>query len=188
VIDETIQSHQSNAYVAYVYFDYKNAEAQTEDFVVRTLLKQLLFSVDLIPRELENVYDERCSRLKSPDNEFLISQLLSTATKISNVFIMLDALDECSNETLEDMITLIHRFKHSGIKVLCTFRPILINLRDRLAVSDIYDISAHEEDVRNYLSIRLNKEWLHNKIFIPRIIDRLAQDVEGKFVYILFSH
>lgn len=189
MIDEIIKSHQSNVCVAYIYFDYKNAEAQTGDFVIRTLLKQLLIPLDLVSRELETVYDESCSRLKSPPKEWLISQLLSVAAKFSIVFIMLDALDECSNETLEDAITLVHRFKDSGIKVFCTFRPIFINLGDRLGVSDIYTISAHDEDVKNYLSIRLNKEWRHNKGFISQIIDRLVVDAEGKLVsFSLFAN
>ena len=93
---------------------------------------------------------------------------------------MLDALDECSSGTLEDMLNLINRFKGFGIKVFCTFRPILNNIKDRLDVSKIHSIHAHDEDVRNYLSIRLNKEWRHNKRFLQQIIDRLAEDAAGK--------
>jgi len=180
VIDKINENHQSNICVAYIYFDYKNSELQNGDYIVRTLLKQLLLPLDLISRELENVYDDCCSRSKRPDKEFLISQLLSTATRFSSVFFIFDALDECSKETLESMITLICEFKDSAIKMFCTFRPVFTNLANRLGVSDIYTISAQEEDVRNYLSRRLNKEWRHNKQFIPTIVDRLAQGAEGK--------
>ena len=110
------------------------------------------------------------------DNSYLSPRLFL------RVYIMLDALDECTSGTLEDTITLIRRFKDSGIKVFCTFRPILINLGDRLDVQTIHSIDAHDEDVRNYLSLRLNKEWLHDKCFLEQIIDRLIEGVKGKLV------
>ena len=92
---------------------------------------------------------------------------------------MLDALDECGSETLNDIIALIRLFKNSGIKVFCTSRPHLMNLNEQLDTSIIL-IDAHDEDVRNYLTIRLNKEWRHDQCFREQIIDRLAEGAKGK--------
>jgi len=172
--------HQSNISIAYVYFDYQNEDAQSGDYVVRTLLKQLLLPTDLIPRELEQVYEDCCSHSKSPDKAFFIQQLSSAAAKFSSVYIMLDALDECSLKTLNDIISLIHQFKASTLKFFCTFRPNLINLGKQLGVSTIYSIAAHDDDIRNYLSIRLKREWRHGKHFPEQIIERLVTAAEGK--------
>lgn len=181
--------HRSNSCIAYIYFDYKSEEKQTGDYIVRTLLKQLLSPLDLVPPELGEVYDSCCSEFKDPEKVVLSSQLLSATAKFSNVFIMLDALDECSNQTLKEVIDLIRRFKDSGIKVFCTFRPF-INIEDRLGVP-IHLIDAHDDDVRNYLSIRLNNEWCYDKCFLERIINRLTEDAKGKsvssFCYFLTS-
>jgi len=95
---------------------------------------------------------------------------------------MLDALDECSSATLEDTIALIHQFKNSRIKVFCTFRPILIDLRYRLDVPVIHVLGAHEEDIRNYLSIRLTREWRHDKRFLEKIMNRLVEGAKEKLV------
>lgn len=94
---------------------------------------------------------------------------------------MLDALDEYSGETLDDILGLIHLFQISGIKVFCTSRPHICNLRDQLNTS-IMLIDARDENVRNYLIIRLNKEWHHiennklrnkgNFMFMKKIVDR----------------
>ena len=48
MIDEIDRTtvHQPNACVAYIYFDYKNGEAQTGEYVIGILLKQLLYSLD----------------------------------------------------------------------------------------------------------------------------------------------
>jgi hypothetical protein len=100
----------------------------------------------------------------------------------SLIYIMLDALDECASKTLEDTIGFICRIKDLGIKIFCTFRPILINLGERLSVQTIHSIDAHEEDIRNYLSLRLNNEWLHDKCVLEQIIDRLAEGAKRKLV------
>lgn len=70
MIDD-ITIHQPNACLAYLYFDYKNREAQSGDHVIRTLLKQLLLSSDLIPRELEASYDDYYSHPSHNEGEYI---------------------------------------------------------------------------------------------------------------------
>jgi hypothetical protein len=183
---DKIGTDKSKTCVAYVYFDYKNMEAQTGDYVVRTLLKQLLLPLDSIPRELEAAYYEYRSRLTVPDQIFFVRQLLSTAAAFSSTYIILDALDECSTQTLDNVVSLVRQCQDAGMNVLCTFRPTLMDIAARLNTSTIHSISAHNEDIRNYLSIRLNKEWPHNLRFIPQIIERLAAGAEGQFVPPIF--
>ena len=173
--------HQSDA-IAYIYFDFKNQEVQTGDNVVRTLLKQLLLPSDLIPPDLEKVYDDCYSRQKVPEEGIFYRQLLSMATTFSSVYVMLDALDECSSGALEDLIVLIRKLKGHGLKVFCTFRPNLIDLGERLDIPSIQSIGAHDEDVRNYLSIRLNKEWRHDKSLGNEVIDPLVKGAHGKLI------
>src|SRR5439155_5481631 len=116
------------------YFDYKNQEAETGAHVIRTLLNQLLLPSDLIPPDIEKVYDECRSRQKSPEGPFFTQQLFSTAASFASVHILLDALDECSSRTLEYLIVLIRTLKDHGVKVFCTFRPILNDLGERLNI------------------------------------------------------
>ena len=74
----------------------------------------------------------------------------------------------------------IRQFKDAGIKIFCTFPPILINLYDSLGISTIHSISAYDEDIKNYLSVRLNREWRHDKRFLGKVIGRLIEDAKGK--------
>ena len=184
-IDEIICSRRSNAAIAYVYFDYKNREIQTGDYIVRTILKQLLVQLKTIPRDVEATYDDCCSRLKQPEKTFFVQQLLSMVARFGSVYVLLDALDECTDATLENIIHLICQLKDSEFKVFCTFRPNIITLSDKLNVL-VHTIHAHDEDVRNYLSIRLKKEWLHDESFLPEIIDQLGKTAKGKFVSLVF--
>lgn len=170
---------EDKARIAYMYFDYKNREEQTGDNVVRTLLKQLLLPSNLIPRGLESLYDDRHHQHKKPEISKFSRQLLSISATFSSVYIMLDALDECSNDTLNDIFILVHELKNSGVKVFCTSRPQILDLEDRLQARGI-SIDAKDEDVRNYLIIRVNKEWRHNKSHQEPIINRLTQEAKGK--------
>ena len=86
-----------------------------------------------------------------------------------------------ADETLNDIITLIRLLKNSGVKVFCTSRPHLMNLNEQLNTSSIL-IDAHDEDVQNYLTVRLNKEWRHDPRFRDQIIERLAAGAKGKSV------
>ena len=140
--------------------------------------------MDIIAPDLESVYDDCCSRLKSPETTFFTRQMLSIAARFSSVYIMLDAFDECSRATLEDTIDLIHQFKDSRFKIFCTFRPILTDLGERLNISKIQLIRAQDEDVRKYLSTRLDNEWRHDKRFLSQIVDCLAKHAEGKSVQV----
>ena len=179
--DITHSVDRCNTCVAYVYFDYKNREEQTRENVVRILLKQLLLPSNLTPPDLESAYDEYCSHHKDPESAIFRQQLLSTSVSFSSVYVMLDALDECGSETLEDIIALIGLLRNSGVKVFCTSRTHLMNLNEQLDTSTIL-INAQDEDVRNYLNIRLNKEWRHDPRFREQIIIRLTTGAEGKSV------
>ena len=108
--------------------------------------------------------------------------MFSTAANFASVHILLDALDECSSRTLEYLIVLIRTLKDHGVKVFCTFRPILNDLGERLNILAIHSIDAHDEDLRNYLSIRLNKEWRHAKSLQEKVMDPLVKGAHGKWI------
>lgn len=171
--------HEDRTRIAYMYFDYKNRENQTGEDVIRSLLKQILLPSKLIPRDIESIYEDFDIHHKHPDISIFTRQLLSISAKFSSIYIILDALDECSNETLNEILTFIQQFKNSGVRVFCTSRPHITNLGDNLETS-IVPIEADNEDVRNYLTIRVNQEWRHNEGFRARIIDQLTQGAKGK--------
>jgi hypothetical protein len=162
-----------------MYFDYNNREKQTGEDVIRSLLKQILLPSKLIPHDIESVYDDFDTHHKHPDISIFTRQLLSISSKFSSIYIIIDALDECSSETLNEILTFIQQFKNSGVRVFCTSRRHITNLGDKLETS-IIPIEADNEDVRNYLTIRVNQEWCHNEGFRERIIDRLTQSAKGK--------
>jgi Ankyrin repeats (3 copies)/Ankyrin repeats (many copies) len=170
----------SNVCVAYIYFDYKITD-QTDDNIVRSLLKQLLVQSKVIPSDLESHYNDCCSLSKSPDGAIFSQSLFSSIANFSSVYILFDALDECSDKTFNEISALIRRLKDTKeLHVFCTSRPH-IDFKDALHTHDVHLIQAHDDDVKNYLSIRVKREWRHNPRFQDQIIDKLAQATQGKF-------
>lgn len=181
VIDEIAdKTKYHDTCVAYMYFDYNNSTVQTLDNVIRALLKQLLCRLDLIPHDLEGFYDD-CNRYSiKPDVSALTYYLISISNHFSSVFVMLDALDECATENYADIINLIRKLRESGLKILCTSRINVPNVRCQLGQPTLVEIKAHEDDVRNYLAIRLSKEWQYDDEFKQKISDTLAEKAAGK--------
>lgn len=73
------------------------------------------------------MYDECQSYRKDSDKTLFIRQLLSTSITFAFVYIMLDVLDECETDILDDLIVLIRQLKNSGIKVFYSISLISKN-------------------------------------------------------------
>src|SRR5438046_8589008 len=145
--DLTTKMKEQNAAVAYVYFDYKDPEGQTLDKVIRSLLKQLLSSLNLVPRELEALYDESRARSTTPDASALQRHLISAIPAFASVFIMFDALDECSNHNFEEVAGLILQLEKGGAKICCTSRINTWEVRLGLGLPAMVEIKAYDDDV-----------------------------------------
>jgi hypothetical protein len=145
--------------------------------IVRILLKQFLCQSDSIPQSVENAYDEWSSRRKVPDEAIFSGQLIASLAKLPSAFVMLDALDECSEETLQKVISLIHQIKHSGVNVFCTSRTHLISLEKELDNPTMIRIEAQDDDVRKYLTKRLSEEKRFSRIR-GQILERLTDNIE----------
>src|SRR5579859_4355000 len=102
--------------VVYYYFDHSDPKAQSIESVVRSLLKQLLNSLTFIPSELK-------SQSRTPDTWTFVRYFISATAYFDRVYVLLDALDECTPENLSAAISLIRRLMDVGVKVFCTGRP-----------------------------------------------------------------
>ena len=79
--------------------------------MVRILLKQILSALNLVPSDLESIYNEYKHRNATPDTEVLIQTMYSAISRLSSVFILFDAPDECYNEYHDEIIAFIKHLK-----------------------------------------------------------------------------
>jgi hypothetical protein len=145
--------------------------------VIRCLLRQFLSHLDTIPIALELLYDNSLRHSTTPDQAALMRHLISSTNTFDYAFVVLDALDECSAEALGAAISLIGRLKESEVKIFVSGRPYASNTLSLLDNPPEIVIRTNEEDIRKYLSDRLNKEWRYGEISRQRILDSVANRV-----------
>ena len=97
---------------------------------------------------------------------------------------MFDALDECSSDTLNVALSLVRQLKDYGIKIFCTSRPFFTDVRTRLGAPSEIPVEPKDEDVREYLSMRLSKEWTYGDESKQIILDSLTRITKTSRKYV----
>lgn len=99
-----------------------------------------------------------------------------------DVYVVLDALDECDNDALEEVLRCVSQTKGSNIKIICTSRPHIANLSARLGDHVFLLISAYVNDLENYVARRLEKEWRYSDHMKNKILIKLPHEADGKYI------
>ncbi|KAF2726518.1 hypothetical protein EJ04DRAFT_571199 [Polyplosphaeria fusca] len=91
---------------AYFFFDFNDAQKQNHEMMVRSLLCQLLQQSIRIPASLDTLFSSSENGQRQPSAHALLETLRSMIHELPQVYIVLDALDECAQrvelmETLE---------------------------------------------------------------------------------------
>lgn len=109
-----------------------------------------------IPHDVESFYEEATHSHKKIDMTTLTQLLISYSQKFC-IYAIFDAIDECNEGHLQDILSLFVALETS-FKVLISTRPHLQNLRNRLSNMQIFNVSADEADLENYVNIRVKSE------------------------------
>lgn len=153
--------------LAYVYFDYKRKGEQKYGDVLASLLKQLAQSKQPFPDQVRGLYKLHESRKSRPTPGEIKKTLIAMAVRLSRVFIVLDALDECESSDgrqttlLKDLSCLQ---KACGANVFITSRPI----QEISAVFEhdvTVNIEVPEADVGKYLDANMYR--------LPKCVSRM---------------
>jgi hypothetical protein len=185
VIDELIATE--SAAMAYIYFDYNDPKSQEPETVIRSLLKQLLFKPTLLIPELESLYDECIQKGKSADMSTLRKHMISICSYFQSIIILFDALDECTSINFRETAEIICELRKTEVKVFSTSRINTPQIREKLGNPLVIEIQANQEDIINYISIRLDKEWDYDEESREKISDSLIVNAKGKFTPITAS-
>jgi hypothetical protein len=167
--------------VVYVYFDYKAQESQTRMNITRSLLKQILYRSHDIPPALERLYESSIQHNTQLELRTLDSHLTSCFQE-SPVYAVFDAMDECSDDYQEEMVSFFSKLQNSGCRLLISTRPHLLALRNQLDVCAI-DITANAGDLREYIIKRLKKATNKNPTLETKCLE-LIKKVDGMYVLV----
>ena len=141
-------------------------------------MAQVLSAQNEIPHEIEDLYDEYCRRSMTPDVTVLKRHLIFLFSRLSSSFVLFDALDVVAAENVPDMMALITEISKTGVKVFCTSNTT--NIKSQLGEPEALEIRADDDDIVNYLNLRLNKEWEYDDEFKQEILDHIVEKASGK--------
>ena len=173
VVDYLQSRFQSDKYsdhktgIAYVYciYDKHKRQEQSKLTLLSTLLRQLIEQLPIIPKLVKDLYEKKkFSHLTFAE----VSELLKTTARseYSQVFIVLDALDEGEGDAHAVISEIRDLQSQSKTRLMATSRPIP-EISQRFKDDINLEISAMGEDIERYLDVRLpsfvreKRELLH---------------------------
>lgn len=165
--------------VAYLYCNYKARADQSALSLLATLLKQLVQSRPDIAAPVMHMYGHHSERRSRPSLDDVFGTLQSVCSNYTAVYIVVDALDECTDEDstrgqlidkLRDLQTRI------DLRLMFTSR-FIPEIMENFASNPNLEVRASEHDVRRYVEGQLPR--------LPNCIkrdDKLKRVVEDKIV------
>ena len=176
----------SNA-IAYVYCVYSQPQQTAANLMV-SLLKQVVQQESTIDAEVKGIYDTYKALPSHPSLEEYVRVLKGQICHFSRVFILVDALDECSEtgQTREKFVRHLQSLL-PHIRLLVTSRQIP-SIEATFANVPRMEIRALDEDVRIAVNARIDEEPLlksyieEDPVMSTTITDTIISKTNGMYV------
>ena len=147
-----------------------------------------------ITENLADLY-KRCGNVRQPSDEQLHNVLRDILDRFSNAYIMIDALDECTDreKTLKWVNKLISdtNYKAANLHIVVTSRPER-DIHDIFAALDPQSVDvgrANMEDIVEYLKIQLESKFMkYDENTRAKIMSELEEHAEGSYVSFSSTH
>ncbi|KAK7013822.1 ANK-REP-region domain-containing protein [Favolaschia claudopus] len=172
--------------VACAYLNHKEADQQSPSNLLAAIWRQLVLDkeIGLIAKKL---YQRHFERNTSPSLEEVSDLLRATISKLSRVFILVDAIDEYPEG--QRLIFLHHLGQlGSNVNLLITSRPHLSPELLGSPKAITINVCASPEDIRQYidtqvgLSPRLARHVQRQPHLLQEIHTTIAMNIDGMFL------
>ena len=176
--------------IAWAYFKHDSQELQAPSTIIASFLKQLCINRLEIPPHLLKFFQKFDEIMEVPSVEEFAAELELLGASLREVFIVVDALDECKHENQEEIFKLLFAFaeKHSCAKILITSRGEK-NIRELFSSqgTPVIHIQVNNitSDIRNYVDGYIHKLLQEKKLQIEspalkeKVIKRLTKKSQG---------
>lgn len=191
VLSSTIIQHleettEQDAPILYYYFSFSDANKQSLDDMLRSLISQLYVKRKAIRRHLDTLYSSCNDGSKQPARDALCETFYTTLKYVGRIWIVLDALDESS--TRSELLSWIKTTSAdlANLHLLVTSRPeheieaALKSLRGKESTIPL-DGTGVANDIRSYVHVRiLHDEGLKRWRSREDVQEQIANDLVGK--------
>src|SRR5271170_1914985 len=112
--------------IAYLYCNFRQQHEQKPTDLLLSLLKQLVQEQPFIPENVQSLYKHHKAKRTRPLLDEISKSLQSVVANYSRVFIIVDALDECSDGDRRRFLSEIFNIQDKiGVSLFATSRFIL---------------------------------------------------------------
>jgi len=179
----------------YFYFDFTDTNKQTLTSMLRSLISQLYYKHAETSKQLDALYSSYEDGRRQPTIESLCKVLLHMIEQVEEVWLVLDALDECCTRKgppTEGVLSWIREVLNSeqgNVHLLVTSRPEQDIESEVMEFADNDDIvpiqsSLITDDIRAYVRTRVRednalKRWRSRSDVQDEIETRLTNKAKG---------
>jgi hypothetical protein len=163
--------------VLYFYYDYKHQSQQTPFNVLSCLLRQLLSTHSTVPISAIEFNEELKETAGFPSWETLARTFLDACAESRQVYIVLDALDECDEDkNRRPILRLLQRLISTSVRTFITSRPHCPDINEKLTPCTQITIEASESDLRAFLYAEIDNECRRtSRTFDEALRERIVQ-------------
>ena len=186
VIDDILTRVGNNEAVgiAYLYCNFRRHDEQKAIDLIASLLKQLSYGLPQLPGEVKTIYEKHRAREKRPSVEELLSTLNDVTVRYSQIFVLVDALDECQPPDRKKLLSyLFHLSSKEQLNLFTTSRSLLEIEQKFIGHSCLSrEIRASSQDVGRYLESHISdlpSFVARNASLQDEIRDAIIQAVDG---------
>ncbi|KAL8754352.1 MAG: hypothetical protein Q9184_005138 [Pyrenodesmia sp. 2 TL-2023] len=172
------------ATVAHVYLDYRDREHQSLEQMVASILHQVASAQPKLPTAVTDLYETFGKRAKTPNLQDLVQALRSATRDQAQVFLVIDALDECDAKLRRQFLNVLDSLKDS-ISIFVTSRPHIQEIKEAFGSTPSIEIKAHRSDLRRCISYEIEaSDWRDDldERYRNEIADKIINNTEDMYV------
>jgi len=171
--------------ILWIYCNYKEKSDQTSANLIGALLNQLILCRGTVSDNVRSLYEEHRRRNTRPAYNHVLKVLQSEVGSYSKTFIVVDALDECPEDSgiRRDLLNGL-RSLIGNVNLMITSRPLPAIEREFDGKTRL-DIHATREDVGRYVRDRIGREYRLSLLvkadpaLQDAVVDTIVSNVEG---------
>ena len=159
-VDHLWKTFQGNYVgVAYIYCNYKRQETQTATDLSAAILKQLVQERPLNGEPVTALHKLHASRRTRPSLGEICIALASVLNNYSKAYIVIDALDECtdSDGTRSELLTTLRSLQTKTDTRLMVTSRFVSRIEQSFEGSPMLEIRASEADVKRFVAGQLHR-------------------------------
>lgn len=178
--------------LAFFFFDFNDAEKQHPISMMKSLLSQFLNRCTHVPEGVRSLNATCENNRREASEQQLLQALKDTLDLLPAPFVVLDALDECSNwKALFDILQEIQSWSKDTLRVLLTSRKeveIEETLGNTVPPNNRTCLESHlvDKDIGTYVQERLTKDksfrrWQGDSAMKQEIERTLGRKANGMY-------